>query len=745
MPQNIADSATSSFMQLGDEPNLYAFPVNNGNKFISRWNKFSPTYTIEYENISFNEENPYGFTFNINKGATKNQYSFTRNAQQGPSLDYLLSLTLAATTIQDKGVSKLEAVQLPSKCLNIGSLEVSNKDSPFLDIKRSGDGDQADGADIMDKQLTYVVLVTGDRLLSVQARLMNQRCILQYHQTLTVFRGVVPGATPAQIAEYNKLKEEAFVNRYTAAYTTIISDKFIGEVATFSDSLSIPAGHTRLVDVVKGLLSFKLEDMKSRLKSFVTEVTTKLKGKGVTEDTIKLLISELDKIKVAKSDIYSFTKSFSRFDIKKDIAVLKYSFKPYVALSSAIVALGAKITSQREMRGEVNYFTLANQEGGYNSSLREILISMPMPPAPFVVPGYILDTMKTKDSVRAIIKTPITMAGGSIQEGGALDAGQMMARAFLFREICSIASSYIRTTLAPHIPNIIKISILNNLKYSKGIFVAAAAAAAEALLAERAASLRSATPATADAAAMAIRRAGILKKKAELDKESLNINLASAKKYDASITLENIDARIADTAPLLQEEIGKNLMEIFTDEERINAKTVMDQINFTWQTKYLETVGEEGANIGYIWNTILDPFKGDASFKDGHPVNTNPKNRFFEYPEIPGLITLAIMNDILNGAVTRNTSPFTRFFSQAEKIPAVLKKIIIHGKTEWEDRLQNILSQIYYGIVVGETSKINMKKVAELMGGGSKTRMMKRRKRKGSPRRMTLRKTRKHK
>lgn len=701
-------------MQLGDEPNLYAFPETTGPNFVSRWNKFSPGYTIIYENNKFSEENPYGFKFNIKKDETTYDYSFSRDAQQGPSLDYLLSLTLAA-----KREQLLRGVELPSKCLNIGSKLPDDKENPpFLDIKRSGDGDQADGAKILNGALKSVILVTGDRLLSVQARLMNQHCILQYHQTLTIFKGDVPGMSDADRAKAAGEKEKRFVERYTAPYSIIRSAAFIQKVTGFIGLIQFPARLTKLVTTVRNLLGLKLEDMKNKLTKFLTGIRAlpPIAAPAPDKKSIDDVIGILNSIDVPKSDIELFTKSFDTFDIKKDIPVLKYSFKPYIALSSAITVLNAKLTSTRTMRGQVNYFTLANQEGGYNSSLREILISMPPLAdelvAQGVIPVPILDTMTTAERAGPVIArlNPKSMSGGSIQEGGELNAGQIMAKAFLLKEICSIASKYIRTTLAPHIPNTIKLSAFNNLKYSIG----------------------------------------------HKHDKAIQINLTAAKQYEEHITIQNVDTFIESVTPESDKETGA-ITDVFKNDDEIGrAINIIDEIKFIWETRYLETIGEEGLKASFVWNNLLDPFSEDSTLKAGHMYQVEGvtkaaavTKRYDELPEIPALITLGIMNDIFEGSTARMTSVFTQLFLKSSIMPAKTKeysfKELVKGDitNSWQ-KLEGLLTNIYRGISVGKIGLVSRVTLTLGSSGGSRTRMMKRRKRKGSPRRKTLRKTRKH-
>ena len=715
IPQNIADSATSSFMQLGDEPNLYAFPVTDSSNFLSRWNTFSKDYTVGYQNIKFSEENPYGFTFNLmHNGSPNIPYSFGPGEQQGASLDYLLSLTLAA----ERG-KNLEKVEIPSRCLNLGyrikPLEAdllrgikSGAVSPFLDMKRAGDGDQADGAYIMDKSLKYVVLVTGDRLLSVQARLMKQRCILQYHQTLTIFRGIIPDIDPSIIAAHEAARSRRYVEKHTQNYNKFTDPKFMAAIETFANSL-VPSLSVKLgiLDTVKVLLDIKLKSIYSILSSFVANARTASATMDTTPSEINInkMISIFNSISISKSDIESFIKTFETpFNIKKDIDVLKYSLKPYKALTSSVVALWAKVSSTRSLRGKINYFTLANEEGGYNKSIQEILASMPPVPAE-VRPPQIRDNQTTADDIRPIIASfnPGKMSGGERkQKGGVLDAGLSRVRARIFKEMCSSAARYIRTTLSPHITNTVALSVLNTLKYS------------------------------------------VLKG----DAEGGAVNLATAQQYFPEINPGNLDATIASKAILADAESSSILRVLSNDVEARNAISFLEELQFKWCASYLENIGEDELKDTVVWWQILNPYLEDGTINGGHIFNAELLARdplakkylpvFLSVPELPSLLTLAIVNDILEGSVGRETSVFTQLFVKGGNIPRALGKIHIETNAEWAN-LQRLLVNIYRSISTGEIAKEIF-----TLHGGSKTRL-RRRKRKSSPRRKTLRKTRRHK
>jgi len=712
-PQNIGDSANTCLRQFGDEPNLYAFPIVTDNKFISRWNTFSQDFMISYENNKFSQNNTFGFIFNFTSRSGKNiPYTFGPKEPEGASLDYLLNLTLAA----EEG-RELESI-ISNGCLNIGNhiqpLEEdiqrtikNGDDSPFLDMKRAGDADQADAAFILNTSLKYVVLVTIDRLLSVQARLMKQSCILENNDTITIFRGTMPDIDPSIIAAHEAARINRYIEKHTENYNKFTDPKFMAAIETFAKSL-LPSLSVKLgiLDTVKILLDIKLKSIYSILSSFVSNARATALPITPTpnEDNINKMIAIFNSISISKSDIESFISTFETpFNIKKGIDVLKYSLKPYKALSSAVVALWAKVSSTRKLRAPINYFTLANEEGGYNKSLDEILESMPPIPAE-VRPPQILDNQTTADDIRPIIASfnPKKMSGGKRkQSGGVLDAGLSRVRATIFKEICSSAATYIRNTLSPHITNIVALTVLQTLKYS---------------------ALK------ADAAG--------------------TVNLATAQQYFPEINPGNLDATIASQTILADAETS-NILRVFSnDVESRNVISFLEELQFKWTASYLEDIGEDELKDASVWWQILNPYLEDNTINGGHIFSTSNLARdplatkylpvCLSVPELPSLLTLAIVNDILEGSVGRETSVFTQLFVKGGIIPRGLGKIHIETNAEWTN-LQRLIVNIYRSISTGEIGR----EIFTLYGG-SKTRL-RRRKRKSSPRRKTLRKTRKHK
>jgi len=715
-PQNIGDSANTSLHQFGDEPNLYAFPIVSDEKFISRWNTFSQDYIISYENNKFSQNNTFGFIFNLTSRDGKNiPYTFGPKEPEGASLNYLLSLTLAAE--EGRELNSIAS----NGCLNIGNhikpLESdiqrtikNGDDSPFLDMKRAGDADQADAASILNKSLKYVVLITIDRLLSVQARLMKQHCILENNDIITIFRGTMPDVDPSIIAAHEAARIDRYIKKYTENYNKFTDPRFISAIEAFAKSLekslTVKLG---LLETVKILLGYKLKDIYNVLSIFVSN--TRAAALPITptpsQDNIDKMIAVFNSISIYKSDIESFIRTFETpFSIKKGIELLKYSFKPYKALSSAVVALWAKLSSTRSSRAPINYFVLANDKEGYNESLEEILSSMPPVPAE-VRPLIILNTQTSADSIRPIIASfnPKKMSGGKRkQKGGALDAGLSRVRATLFKEICSLAATYIRTTLSPHITNIVALTVLQTLKYSaiKGDALAG------------------------------------------------TVNLATAQQYFPGINPGNLDATIASQSIIADAE-SDNILRVFSNEvEAKNAISFLEELQFKWVASYLEDIGEDELKDTVVWWQILNPYLDDDTINGGHifyslnlerdPLATKYLPVCLSVPELPSLLTLAIVNDILEGSVGRETSVFTQLFVKGGIIPRGLGKISIQTNSEWTN-LQRLLVNIYRSISTGQISREIFS-----LHGGSKTRAMKRRKRKnGSPRRKTLRKTRRHK
>ena len=237
MPQNIGDSASTSFDMLGNNP-FYYFPIqgaqNGSKRFVSQRNTFSQgQFSIYYEEqilpsiigpLSFSQNHRYGFSFHIEKTIppvdpqVKSTSHFSKDHNQGPSLNYLLELHLvAADNNNNKNLSTIRSgtksqipiglhiqsnANLRTAILNQTRLAGHNAANPpsavLIDIKRDGDGSQIDGAKRTQLEVdaaaaaaaaTKVIVATGDLLCATAGRLHDgngngadntgQNCILQ--------------------------------------------------------------------------------------------------------------------------------------------------------------------------------------------------------------------------------------------------------------------------------------------------------------------------------------------------------------------------------------------------------------------------------------------------------------------------------------------------------------------------------------------------------------------------------------
>ena len=232
------------------------------------------------------------------------------------------------------------------------------------------------------------------------------------------------------------------------------------------------------------------------------------------------------------------------------------------------------------------------------------------------------------------------------------------------------------------------------------------------------------------------------------DAEGGAVNLATAQQYFPEINPGNLDATIASKAILADAECSSILRVLSNDVEARNAISFLEELQFKWCASYLENIGEDELKDTVVWWQILNPYLEDGTINGGHIFNAELLARdplakkylpvFLSVPELPSLLTLAIVNDILEGSVGRETSVFTQLFVKGGNIPRALGKIHIETNAEWAN-LQRLLVNIYRSISTGEIAKEIF-----TLHGGSKTRL-RRRKRKSSPRRKTLRKTRRHK
>lgn len=213
-PQNIADSATTSFNQLQDRIE-FNFPVNNETgSFTVTSDAFNKNNGSEFEikfiNDNFSEKNRYGFKIELNSGIIE-YVDFNEHEKEGPSVNYLGLLIHTLIKIHDndelreEDINSLE-VDKKNSIVNIlnplKKMLLNSTESPrsmllhylhdsgiFYDLKRMGDHEQCEAAKIFSSKGTAItVLVTLDRLCSLYSRLINQPCIFHNNENLTLYR-----------------------------------------------------------------------------------------------------------------------------------------------------------------------------------------------------------------------------------------------------------------------------------------------------------------------------------------------------------------------------------------------------------------------------------------------------------------------------------------------------------------------------------------------------------------------------
>lgn len=200
-PQNIADSAATSFTALGGRYQVM-FPTNermflaNGqpvDTWLFRSNVFSAAAGVQcrFLNNAFSRKNPYGFALQIGGDVA---LSFSLTQKDGPSVNYLSDLMT-----WNGG-----ALPRPSKTtiLSLDKLaqEYTNNlpllQSILLDLKRGGDHEQVNAS------LGYpeCYFVTVDILCSLYARLRRKPCILHTPRAFRLYRFPTVELSPMESA-----------------------------------------------------------------------------------------------------------------------------------------------------------------------------------------------------------------------------------------------------------------------------------------------------------------------------------------------------------------------------------------------------------------------------------------------------------------------------------------------------------------------------------------------------------------
>jgi len=276
-PQNVADSADTTIKKMGLQDNVADFIETPGtpNIFTSVRNTFSPSYELGLQNRAFNAADPYAFSYfikGLDAGVDAYSRSFSPSEKEGPPLDYLMKCHLDAAAGQDFRNNPLATTSLSlvtgmpdAMAADIIAKTEGLTEAIFFDIKRDGDQDQVDAAEIANKKLNSVVMVTGDRLCSLAARLKGQRCIYQYNHALKVYRFQPHAADPAAIEAYMAAQRDAENKRFLAAYNAfglaIKNPGLIPALMAFNATIQTQSDTMPPAFPMRSIAQIKLRDM----------------------------------------------------------------------------------------------------------------------------------------------------------------------------------------------------------------------------------------------------------------------------------------------------------------------------------------------------------------------------------------------------------------------------------------------------------------------------------------------------
>jgi hypothetical protein len=485
LPQNIADSATTTFARLGEVENMYVFPADDAGNFYSKNNVLTkypygavPPTEMGYNNTGFTDKSPFSFSIVAKTGPATIMRSFGPKEKQGPSLDYLLDLHLTSVRGGDPTI-----VAPTSACLEIGKSITpdffaaiqarirASGSSPFICMKRGGDADQCRAASMLAAAGNKVILVTIDRLCALLGRLLGLCVILHYGETMTLYKNKITDATttPEQAAAALAARDERFVRNYTPLYTFYNNTGNVGLLTAFIDSIraekaavAIPSIQGKSSGKIVELLQQRLDD----IITYLTNIGGFFQERGAaTKANIEAFLSNATQNKVdtnTLSDLQNLLEARSLFSLDKKYPFLKFNFDDYRKLYSAAIANLATVSNPRPSRTAINYYNLINNDDGFNYLLGKLHGTFLAPPAAGYTIAQIPKEREDKESIKgllAVVVPPAAQGGGgrARQRGGALTAGQAGQAATddlkqSFVEICADAGAILNqvmSTLGP--------------------------------------------------------------------------------------------------------------------------------------------------------------------------------------------------------------------------------------------------------------------------------------------------------
>ena len=317
-PQNISDSATTSFNQLKDRIH-FEFPTNNSsgsfNITTDVFNKKNLLGNMHFNNNGFDDKNRFGFSIDIKSGIKKGIIEFNSFQKDGPSVNYLASII---SNIKNQSEGNFDASKIIRKNSNVdvfntlkditGSNDV-NKNGILYDLKRIGDYEQCNAAKSIndnDKYKGSVVLVTLDRLCSLYSRIIQQPCIFHNNREITLYR------QPTDVNEV-AIQNSVYYYKCVEIFNVYNSARWIKDV---SNNLN----------EIFNVLSPKIMDMYSDSDDKYFDIIKKKsseyesKSRGIINDiyTIKILLILNNVMKYITDINYIFLTHKDFFDTNND-------------------------------------------------------------------------------------------------------------------------------------------------------------------------------------------------------------------------------------------------------------------------------------------------------------------------------------------------------------------------------------------------------------------------------------------
>lgn len=382
MPANIADSATSSVRKLGKDENVFYFPKDATSK---RNTLTKSTYEIKFVDQGFSPLTPFAFNYEVYKNSELvGTSSFGDKITQGPSLDTLMKNHIDAYNGRDfrnSGSSGCLDIAADFSTESVAGIQADVKAgrSIFQSAKMCGDGDQVDELELAERDLQdpagTFVFVSADRQAVLERRLRKGAAILHYSGTFTLYRND-KGVSPEDIAAYNALKSKKFVDDNTSLYNAIYDsiNKKVTELLVELSTIALDFKH--MSTIVRTLFGNRMKDIKAYLEKIqaVPHPAARIVSPSTPSETdIKAVYAKFEEAGIPISTLIYLNKVVNSKN--KAYPFLRFSLEDYKTLAVQIAAATATMKSVRPVRIPEDFFSHLTQKEGYTETVDTLLES----------------------------------------------------------------------------------------------------------------------------------------------------------------------------------------------------------------------------------------------------------------------------------------------------------------------------------------------------------------------------------